>query len=91
MKPNSFEDCGIFYRNSEMIKKDIVLSAGSHILYDISDYKDVKIIKIADNSLFNAVWENILSNHSKTRKNYVLEHASVCREAGEFDKLIWRG
>jgi len=84
-----FEDYGTFYQNPEMVKKDIVMSAGSHILYDISDCEDVKIIKIADDSLFGVMWPNVSLYNNETEKVNIIRQAAVYREEGKSSKLIW--
>ena len=84
-----FKDYGIFYQNPEMVERDIVMSAGSHILYDISDCEDVKIIKIADDGLFGVTWQNVSSYNNETKRVNVIRQAAVYREEGKSSKLIW--
>jgi len=56
---NTFEDTGTYYANRGMVEDQIVLSMSSHLIYDIGNTKDVKIIKKATDIFFNIAREDI--------------------------------
>ena len=60
----TFEDTGIYYANRGMVEDQIVLSMSSHIIYDISNTKDVRIIKKATDIFFGIAREDIKEDGS---------------------------
>ena len=55
----TFEDTGTYYANKEMVENQIVLSMSSHLIYDISNTEDIKIIKKATDIFFGIALEDI--------------------------------
>jgi len=89
MNINTFEDRGTYYQNMEMIEKEIVLSMGSHLLYDISDVLDVQIIKIYDKKFYDVAWKNTTSDAKDVSGSYFFGEALIFR--GVAGRLAWEG
>ena len=56
---NHFEDTGVYYANQVMVDNHLALSMDSHLVYNISDAYDVKLIMKATDSFFSIAQKDI--------------------------------
>jgi len=80
---NTFEDTGTYYANKEMVENQIVLSMSSHLIYDISNAEDVRIIKKATNIFYNIAQAEIQEDGP-----CFYGEASIFRDPAT-DTLLW--
>ena len=89
MTDNYFEDTGIFYANQDMVNKQLILSMNSGLVYDISDSKDVMLIRKVSSDAFFAIARKDIESDSPC----LYGQASIYREVPESEcklgKLIW--
>ena len=79
----TFEDTGTYYANRGMVEDQIVLSMNSHLIYDISNAEDVRIIKKATDIFYNIAQADI----QKDGPCFYGE-ASIFRDSAT-DTLLW--
>ena len=88
MTDNYFEDTGIFYANQDMVNKQLILSMNSGLVYDISDSRDVMLIKKVSDTFFAIAQKDIRSDGScfyGQASLYVEVSESECK----LGKLTW--
>ncbi len=57
-----FEDTGIYYANQVMVDNQLALSMNSHLVYNIKDAYDVKLIMKATDSFFSIAQKDIAND-----------------------------
>jgi len=57
-----FEDTGMYYANQGMVEKQLVLSMDSHLMYDIEDESNAKIIKKITDDFIDIAQKDILED-----------------------------